>query len=148
VSARRVLATVATVGAGLGLGASPAAPYGTGDVLEFFRTPSGNIGCAYAHFAGEPASLRCDIGSGLVPLPPRPKDCDLDWGFGYTLGVRGPAQVLCAGDTARDPRARAIAYGDTWRRGGFTCRSRTVWLICRNASGRGFLLSRERSRPL
>jgi len=147
VTARVALGAATAAVVALAIGLVPAEA-GRGDVLEFFRTPSGNIGCAYARFEGEPASLRCDIGSGLVPLPPRPAGCDLDWGFGYTMGVRGPARVLCAGDTARDPRAPVVAYGETWRRGGFACRSRTVWLIYRNASGRGFQLSRERSRTL
>jgi len=35
----------------------------------FFQTPSHNIGCA---FSSSPASLRCDIRTGLKPSPPKP----------------------------------------------------------------------------
>jgi hypothetical protein len=40
---------------------------------------------------------------------------------------------------------RVLRYGTTWRRDGFTCRSRIVGLRCRNASVHGFFLSRQRS---
>ena len=107
-----------------------------------FRTPSGNIGCA---FNSLPASLRCDILSGLKPRPPKPRGCDLDWGFGYTLGPTGRARVVCAGDTAVDRAAKVLRYGQRWSRGGFTCFSRVGGLRCTNRSGHGFFLSRLRS---
>jgi len=107
-----------------------------------FRTPSGNIGCAYS---SPPASLRCDILSGLKPRPPKPRGCDLDWGFGYTLAPTGRARVVCAGDTAVDRRAKALRYGRTWSRGGLTCTSRIGGLRCTSRSGHGFFLSRLRS---
>jgi hypothetical protein len=125
-----------------------AAPASARDVFVVFKTPSGNIGCVYSRFSGESPYLRCDIRSGLVPQPPRPKNCDLDWAYGYEMDVTGRAHTFCAGDTALDPRARVLAYGKTWRRGGFTCSSRTTGLTCRNLSGHGFLLSRARSRTL
>ena len=128
--------------------AALAAPAGAGDVFAIFRTPGGNIGCAYARFEGESPTLRCDIRSGLVPKPPRPKSCDLDWAYGYEMSVTGRAHTFCAGDTALNPRASVLAYGRTFRRGGFTCTSRTTGLTCRNLSGHGFLLSRARSRTL
>jgi hypothetical protein len=109
-----------------------------------FRTPSGNIGCAYGAIRGS-GSLRCDILSGLKPRPPKPHGCDLDWGFGFTLAPTGRARVVCAGDTAVDRRAKALRYGHTWSRGGLTCTSRIGGLRCTNRSGHGFLLSRLRS---
>ncbi len=113
---------------------------------RFFQTPSRNIGCIYAPAsAGERAYLRCDIGGGLHPLPPRPKSCDLDWGYGYSMFATGPARPFCAGDTARDPRAPVLQYGRTWRGGAFACLSRSVGLRCTNRSGHGFFLSREHS---
>ncbi len=87
--------------------------------FEQFRTPSGNIGCVYGD-----GSLRCDIRSRIVPAPPKPKGCDLDWGGGYGLHKTGRAYVICAGDTAIDPHSRMIAYGTTWQRGAFRCASR------------------------
>jgi uncharacterized protein DUF6636 len=105
---------------------------------RFFRTPSGTIGCAI--FQGQ---LRCDIRTGLRPRPPRPAACELDWGFGLTLGRSGRAGVVCAGDTVLDPGARVLRYGSTWRRAGIACTSRPAGLTCTNASDRGFFVSRR-----
>jgi hypothetical protein len=51
-----------------------AAASGRSFVFVTFRTPSGNIGCGYSRFAGEPAFLRCDIRSALRPRPARPRE--------------------------------------------------------------------------
>ena len=108
----------------------------------FFRTPSKNIYCAWT---SPPAVLRCDILSGVRPLPPKPRSCDFDWGAGFDLRRTAPARILCVSDSVVTGSARVLRYGQTWRRGGFTCVSRSVGLRCRNASGRGFFLSRQRS---
>jgi hypothetical protein len=110
-----------------------------------FRTPSANIGCAYASGLGPRPSLRCDILSGLKPAPAKPRGCDLDWGFGYELSPTGRAQTVCAGDTAVDRRAKVLRYGQKWSRSGFTCVSRAAGLRCTNRSGHGFFLSRAHS---
>jgi len=89
--------------------------------------------------------LRCDIGGGLHPLPPRPKSCDLDWGYGYSMKDTGLARPFCAGDTAKDPRAPILQYGKTRRLGPFTCLSQPAGLRCTNRSKHGFFLSRQRS---
>jgi hypothetical protein len=109
-----------------------------------FRTPSGNIGCAFSSIPAR-GSLRCDILSGLKPRPPKPRGCRLDWGFGYSLGPTGRARLVCAGDTAVDRRAKALRYGQTWSRGSLACTSRLAGLRCTNRSGHGFFLSRLRS---
>jgi hypothetical protein len=114
-------------------------------VVVSFRTPSGNIGCTFASGLGPSPNLRCDIRSGLRPRPPRPRSCELDWGFGYSMGPTGRARVVCAGDTALVPRARVLRYGSRWSRAGFTCKSRAKGLRCANRSGHGFFLSRARS---
>jgi hypothetical protein len=109
-----------------------------------FKTPSGNIGCGYfGAFQGQPASLRCDIRSGLKPQPRRA--CELDW-TGLTVGPTGRARAVCAGDTAYDPRFHALAYGHSWSRGGIRCLSRRIGLRCANRGGHGFFLSRQRWR--
>jgi uncharacterized protein DUF6636 len=114
---------------------------------DFFQTPSRNIGCIYVAplAATDQPYLRCDIGSGLRPLPRRPGSCDLDWGYGYSMYDTGRAEPFCAGDTAKDPRAPVLSYGRTWRKGPFTCLSRSVGLRCTNRSRHGFFLSRKRS---
>ncbi|MFL5919982.1 MAG: DUF6636 domain-containing protein [Gaiellaceae bacterium] len=112
-------------------------------IVTQFRTPSSNIGCV---FSSDPrlggTYLRCDIRSGLKPKPKRPCQLDLT---GFQMAPRGRATVVCAGDTAVDPRARALSYGSKWARGGYTCTSRHTGLRCKNRSGHGFFLSRARS---
>ena len=61
-----------------------------------FRMPSRNIECA--EVTGPRATLRCDIRSGVKPLPPKPATCELDWGAGYVMGRRGRAHVSCVSD--------------------------------------------------
>ena len=46
----------------------------------------------------------------------------------------------------RHPRARVLAYGRTWKAGGFTCVSRASGLTCTNKGGHGWLLSRALTR--
>jgi uncharacterized protein DUF6636 len=127
--------------------AAVSAPGGLAATPNFFQTPSRNIGCIFVAALGstDRPYLRCDIGSGLRPLPPRPSSCDLDWGYGYSMFDTGRAKTFCAGDTAKDPRAPVLAYGRTWRKGPFTCVSRSLGLRCTNRSARGFFLSREHS---
>ncbi|MGE5272665.1 MAG: DUF6636 domain-containing protein [Verrucomicrobiota bacterium] len=112
---------------------------------DTFRTPSGNIRCAYEHYGFAPIDLRCDILTGIKPLPPRPKNCDLDWGVGYAMGQRGPARVLCAGDTVSSPTAPVLAYGTTRQFGVFRCTSTRAGLRCVNSTGNGFFLSTRHS---
>jgi hypothetical protein len=130
----------------LGVSLAAAASASGASSIAFFRTPSGNIGCIYASaFQTFPASVRCDIRSGLKPKPARPKDCHLDYGDSFTLPRSGRAMVTCHGDTAIDPHAPVLAYGRTWRRNGFTCTSKAIGLRCTNTSGHGFFISRARS---
>jgi hypothetical protein len=136
-----VLAVVAAAALPLG------APAKSSVYLEF-KLPSGNIGCGYAKFEGETASLRCEIVSGLRPLPPKPRRCDGDWGRAVGMAPTGSASRYCITDTVMNPGAPVLAYGRTWSRGGFVCRSRTDGLTCTNRSGHGWFLSRARSRLL
>ena len=115
-------------------------------ILVQFRTPSSNIGCVYSSEPGNGGPyLRCDILSGLRPKPPRPNGCTLDWAGGYQMNATGRSRPVCAGDTVVNTRAKTVAYGRTWARGGFTCTSRRTGLSCKNRSGHGFLLSRAHS---
>ncbi len=113
---------------------------------DTFRTPSGNIFCAYEHYDFAPFDLRCEIRSKVRPLPPRPASCgDAAWGEGYSMRQTGPPRVLCITDTIYDPKAKVLAYGATWAGGGFSCTSRTTGLRCVNPRGYGFLLSKAHS---
>ena len=112
--------------------------------FEAFRTPSGNIYCGYLPRSGpSPASLRCDIRSGLSPEPRR--RCELDW-TGLGLGPTGRGYAVCAGDTVAVQGARVLAYGATWRRNGLSCGSTREGLTCLNRNRHGFFLSRARWR--
>ena len=109
-----------------------------------FRTPSRNVYCAETG-NGRAATLRCDIRSGVRPLPAKPASCDFDWGGGFAIARTGRARITCVSDSVYVASARVLRYGTTWRRDGFACLSRRTGLRCRNASGHGFFLSRQRS---
>jgi hypothetical protein len=111
------------------------APLRASTVVEF-RSPSGGIGCEQ-----DDQFLRCDVTGGVVPLPPQPKSCQLDWGQGLEMGRRGRATVVCAGDTALGGTI-VVRYGTTWRRDGFSCASSTDGMRCTNTVGHGFFISR------
>jgi uncharacterized protein DUF6636 len=129
-------AAVVLLGAGSALGASGA---------ETFRMPSGNVFCAYEHYSFAPKDLRCEIRSGVKPLPPKPATCDAAWGQGYSMRQIGLPHVLCISDTVYDPKAKVLAYGTTWTGGGFSCTSQTTGLRCTNPRGHGFFLSKAHS---
>lgn len=120
---------VGAIAAGSALGASGA---------DTFRTPSGNIYCAYEHYSFAPVDLRCEIRSGIKPAP----TCSA---AALTMRPTGRARTICITDTIYNPNARVLGYGTTFRGGGFTCTSRTTGLRCTNRSGHGVFLSRERS---
>jgi hypothetical protein len=105
-----------------------------------FATPSHGIGCVYSN-----SVLRCDVTGGVVPLPPRPKTCELDWGQGYWLKPTGRAAVVCAGDTALGATT-IVRYGTTWRRGAIACASSPEGRRCTNADHHGFTIARGQAR--
>lgn len=133
----RIAAAAAAVAAGL---VAAGLAEGRSAAIAFFKTPSGNIGCIWTN---DPHYLRCDIRSGLRPMPRKPSTCDLDYGHGLSMRRTSKAGPLCAGDTALDPRAPVLGYGKTWRKPGFSCTSRTSGLTCTNQVGHGWFLSRE-----
>ncbi len=108
-----------------------------------FQTPSGNIFCAYQS-SEDYRSLRCDISRTTNKPPPKPSSCDYDWGYYFGLSPRGKGHRACVSDTPMDPSFKKLAYGKTWKRGPFTCRSRTANLRCTNTRGHGFQLSRSK----
>jgi hypothetical protein len=126
------------------LGATPIVALGapTAARSAFFRSPSGNIGCAMDRSFG----ARCDIAKRNWRTPPKPRSCDLDFGQGVAVGSHGRAHFVCAGDTALGAR-RILAYGHARRVGRYSCTSKRVGMRCVNRrSGHGFFLSRQRFR--
>jgi hypothetical protein len=121
--------------------------------IGHFKTPSGNIVCAYVvgkNVDPQP-SVFCGIKSGLKPAPPRRACKDGDYaGDRVLLPATGrPFAVTCAGDPGPfvgESGARVLGYGKTWSGGGLRCMSAVSGLTCRNRSGHGFFLSRKRWR--
>ena len=85
-----------------------------------FQMPSRNIGCRFGF-----QQLRCDILSGLEPVPD--EACDFDW-VGVSMGVTGPAAANCGSDTVYESVAPALEYGSTWSRGEIVCESHEIAL--------------------
>jgi hypothetical protein len=107
-----------------------------------FSTPSGNIDCVYMESDRDVPSLRCQTAFDLNPLPPKPADCDLDWGGGLHLESDGKVAVVCAGDTIAGDYT-PLAYGEAWEKNGLRCVSRRRGLTCSSRNGKGFFLSRQ-----
>lgn len=131
---RSLVALAAAVGAlAVPAGASAAS-------FTFFKTPSGNISCAFIKPGGK--SVRCDIRETDNAEPKRPKSCEFDYGHAYAVTRTGTGKRLCAGDTVADPKARTIGYGHSITRFGIKCTSRESGLRCVNRRGHGFSLAR------
>jgi len=111
-----------------------------------FRSPSNNIYCIFEEDVGED-DIRCDIMEITNRPPPRPRDCDLDWGESFAIGSKATSGVrICAGDTVKDDQVPMLPYGKTWQHRGFTCKSEQSGVTCINGKGHGFELSRNAQR--
>jgi hypothetical protein len=106
--------------------------------LQSFGSPSGNIGCVM--FEG---GARCDIRKREWSPPTRPASCpeQVDFGQGLSIDHTGKASFVCAGDTALDPTATPLDYGEASEVGGTQCISRSEGITCANHSGHGFFIS-------
>ena len=107
-----------------------------------FKSPTGNIHCQ--SFESE---VRCDIAQLSSPIPPKPRDCELDWGRAFAVAANSRSGArICHGDTAMDDSLPVLAYGGVWRRGGLTCTSEQTGVTCSNPQGHGFSISRAVQR--
>lgn len=106
---------------------------------EAFQLPSGNIHCAV--YDGR---LRCDVLNFAYQRPPRPRNCDLDYGGAVEMTPRGSPVLLCHGDTVANPMAPVLGYGQAWQGGGMACTATQQGIRCVNAEGRGFEMARSR----
>jgi len=110
--------------------------------LTSFRSPSSNIGCEV-----DASATRCDIKERSWAPPPKPAGCDLDWGQGIEISGTETPGFVCAGDTALDPSAAVLNYGQRTRQGSIVCESQPAGVTCTNeAGGHGFFLSRDSYR--
>jgi Family of unknown function (DUF6636) len=118
---------------------SEAPPPANREVLELtgFISPTGNVACMM-----DISWARCDIIDHDWSPPPRPADCEFDYGQGITLSLGGPAEFVCAGDTAFGPD-EVLPYGSSITAGALRCDSADSGFTCRDVeSGHGFSISR------
>ena len=107
--------------------------------LVGFQSPSHNIGC-YMDGHG----VRCDVKEHSWTPPPKPADCDVDWGQGVAVDRHGFSSYVCAGDTALDPNNDVLPYGEKITRGRFKCKSKQSGMKCVNTRNKhGFVVSRS-----
>ena len=112
----------------------------------YFKTPSGNISCAYFDY-DSPPEVRCDIRSFTPTLGKRPADCDLDWGDAFAVTSKaGRGIVVCHGDTVNSDQAVTLHYSKSWNGEGITCASETSGITCKNRKGHGFFVSKARQK--
>jgi hypothetical protein len=137
-------------------GTGTAFAHGTTASPRAFTTPSKNIVCAAGSALGD-GYVDCILLSGLRPRPPVHLCRAGDPGDWLELEATGkPSLARCHGDPGpflgvmngdgRAYRAGVLEYGRTWRYHGVRCDSARIGLTCRNRSGHGFFLSRERWR--
>ena len=108
---------------------------------EVFQLPSRNIHCALTQ-----RELFCEVLAFTFTPPPRPRNCDANWGNAVMLGSRGPARLVCHGDPGDISGYRVLAYGLAWQGPGMNCTAAQSGLRCVNAEGRGFEMARARVR--
>lgn len=129
----RVPLTLAVVATGL----ASAAPAGA-EGLVGFTSPSGNIGCYV-----DTDYVRCDIADRDWAAPPRPADCEFDYGQGIAFGIGEPPAFVCAGDTALGA-GDALGFGQTVNSGPMSCTSLESGVSCHDTTtGAGFSIARQ-----
>src|SRR5215213_11052127 len=129
--------------------AMPATSFG-GSGLLFFHSADGNIDCGMVKGQKKkrhkhprlPGGARCDVTNHLWVAPPRPRWCDVDWGFGAEVGEKRAGRYVCAGDTVALPTSPVLANGTSITLGRFTCGVPTEAVRCvNNRNGHGFEVS-------
>jgi hypothetical protein len=106
--------------------------------LSGFVSPTGNVSCMIdADWA------RCDIIDRDWSPPPRPADCEFDYGQGISLAPGEPAEFVCAGDTAFGAD-EVLPYGDAITAGVLRCESADRGITCRDTqTTHGFSISQQ-----
>ncbi len=114
--------------------------------LVGFKMPSDNIYCMLETPYND-NGLRCDIREVTNPQPPKPASCQFGWGKSFEITPNGSVGTrICVSDAVYEPTFPTLAYGTQWKQGGFVCNSAESGLTCTNASGHGFMISKEEQR--
>ncbi len=82
-----------------------------GAAFKGFDSPTQNIGCVM-----ESRGVRCDIRDHDWQAPPKPKNCELDYGGGVFVGAGGRAGYVCAGATTLNS-GPVLGYGKSQSQG-------------------------------
>ena len=123
------------------------------DYQHVFATPSGNILCGgnNKHTKADKRytnDLYCFIGLNKA----MPKRCEKQGeGLDFTLNAKGKAAMSCAGFefvpyNEGYEKTRVLKYGETVSGNGWSCRSETSGLSCKNNDGHGFSINRQKYR--
>lgn len=132
---RALIVSVLVSATALAPGAAPAG------AATFFESPTHNIGCAISAKSG----VRCDIRVHTWKPPPKPTACEVDWGNGLGVGLRGNGRWVCAGDTVFGGK-RVLGYRKSIKRGRYECTSRRDGMRCVNLrNDHGFKLARRKA---
>jgi hypothetical protein len=106
-----LIATAALLGLALVLPATSSA----GSGLRFFHTADNSIACGLVKPQKKtrkrsrlPGQARCDVPNHTWVAPPRPRTCELDWGFGVQVGDRRGASYVCAGDSVAGAKPNPV----------------------------------------
>ncbi len=103
-----------------------------------FISPTGNVSCMI-----DVDLARCDIIDRDWSPPPRPAECEFDYGQGISIAPGEAAAFVCAGDTAFGAD-EVLPYGDAITAGPLRCESADSGITCRDAdTGHGFRLALE-----
>jgi hypothetical protein len=107
----------------------------------YFRTPSNSIHCAL----GE-KGIGCQVNVSPNTIPPKPKDCQNEWGGRFSLGLQGKGYRSCYSDTLVNPDSIVLKYDTSIESRGITCTAKNTGLTCTNNDRKGWELSRDRQR--
>jgi len=116
-----------------------AAPNARAQGTSGFVTPSKHTFCAI-----DEGRLRCDMTENSAKIPPKPKDCEFDWGNSFEMKRTGSASRICVSDFVGT--TEVLDYGKSWDHQGFHCNSKPSGLTCTNQSHHGWMLKQSEQR--
>lgn len=109
--------------------------------MEGFTSPSGNIAC---YVEDAPATLTCEINqTQWTPKGTRCEELDSGKQLAMTLTDSPQEGWWCRGDTWIHAGIKPLAYGNTWKKKGFTCESSSAHLACKNSKGHGWRMAKK-----
>jgi hypothetical protein len=108
------------------------APAGAQAAYRDFRSPSGQLACAFYSDAETPRFVRCEW-DGVNDRA-------------VTLGETGKGKRVKVTDTVRSADAKVLAYGKSTSFGRLRCTSRRSGMTCRSEARHGFTISVSKQR--